>query len=113
MTRKRIAIACQGGGSQCAFIAGALKSLFAHGIHRRYEITGLSGTSCGAIPGAPPRGGLLEQARGSRRPIEDRIVALWQDLSAQTPQELLLDNVCIQGLRFVETGLIPSFATSP
>ena len=31
MNRKRIAIACQGGGSQCAFIAGALKTLFARG----------------------------------------------------------------------------------
>jgi len=32
MRRKRIAIACQGGGSQCAFVAGALKALFAHRV---------------------------------------------------------------------------------
>ena len=41
---KRIAIACQGGGSQCAFVAGALKTLFNRRIEERFKIVGLSGT---------------------------------------------------------------------
>jgi NTE family protein len=44
--RKRVAIACQGGGSHTAFTAGALKRLLADA---RYEVVALSGTSGGAI----------------------------------------------------------------
>lgn len=45
---KRVAIACQGGGSHSAFTAGALKRLLAEQCGR-YEIVALSGTSGGAI----------------------------------------------------------------
>src|SRR3954462_15059789 len=113
MRRKRIAIACQGGGSQCAFVAGALKGLFAQDVQRRFEIVGLSGTSGGAITAGLAWSGLLLQARGDRRPIEDRIIACWKDLSAQTPQEIFFDHFCIQSLRLMERGLLPSFASSP
>ncbi|MFY9664301.1 MAG: hypothetical protein WAL67_16230 [Candidatus Cybelea sp.] len=46
--KTKIAIACQGGGSQAAFTAGALQALFEAGIADRFEITALSGTSGGA-----------------------------------------------------------------
>lgn len=52
MAKKRIAIACQGGGSQCAFVAGALKTLFGRGVQDRFKIVGLSGTSGGALTAA-------------------------------------------------------------
>ena len=45
---KRVAIACQGGGSHSAFTAGALKRLLTE-ERNRYEIVALSGTSGGAI----------------------------------------------------------------
>lgn len=49
---RRVAIACQGGGSHTAFTAGALKKLLkekgAEG-HDDYEIVALSGTSGGAV----------------------------------------------------------------
>ena len=80
MDRKRIAIACQGGGSQCAFIAGALKVLFARGIQERFEIVGFSGTSGGALTAAVAWYGLLKRAHGDRTPPEDRVLALWKDL---------------------------------
>ena len=76
MTRKRIAIACQGGGSQCAFIAGALKTLFARGVQERFEIVGFSGTSGGALTAAVAWYGLLKRAHGDRTPPEDRVIAL-------------------------------------
>jgi NTE family protein len=47
MSRTRVAIACQGGGSQCAFVAGALETLLANGIQHRYQIVGLSSALIG------------------------------------------------------------------
>jgi len=75
MDRKRIAIACQGGGSQCAFVAGALDTLFENQIHHRYELVGLSGTSGGALTAAMAWFGLLKEAAGDRTPISERVLA--------------------------------------
>jgi NTE family protein len=111
--RKRIAIACQGGGSQCAFVAGALKALFKAGIDERFNVVGLSGTSGGALTAALAWKGLLLKAHGDRTPIEDRIIACWKDLSAQTPQEMALDSLCTQFVRMAEHGFIPTYAQSP
>jgi NTE family protein len=113
MARTRIAIACQGGGSQCAFVAGALKRLLDQGIQHRYKIVGVSGTSGGAINAALTWAGLLQQARGDETPVGDRLIACWKDLSAQTPLEILFDRSSIEMLRLTEQGLLPSIATSP
>jgi len=113
MSRRRIAIACQGGGSQCAFVAGALDALFAHEIHDRYEIVGLSGTSGGAITAAVAWQAMLKRAHGDRTPIGEPIKALWEDLSARTPLEIVLDKVCIDTVRLIEHGALPSVAMSP
>ena len=45
--RKRVAIACQGGGSHTAFTAGGLKGLLRSGLPE-HEVVALSGTSGGA-----------------------------------------------------------------
>jgi NTE family protein len=113
MNGKRIAIACQGGGSQCAFVAGALNALFAQKVHERFRIVGLSGTSGGAFTAALGWIGLLKWAQGDQTPIGDRIIACWKDLSAQTPQEIALDRVSIESVRLVESGMLPSIASSP
>lgn len=113
MRRKRIAVACQGGGSQCAFVAGALKTLFAEGVHSRYRIVGLSGTSGGALTAALGWVGLLKQAQGDPTSIADRILACWKDLTAQTPFEVFMDGFLVQLVRLIEGGFLPSFATSP
>src|SRR5258706_10061433 len=113
MNRKRVAIACQGGGSQCAFVAGALKTLLAQRVQDRFQIVGLSGTSGGAITAALGWAGLLKQAHGDPTAIDESIVAFWKDLSAQTPMEIWLDASCIQLLRLVEPGLLPSYASNP
>src|SRR5579883_2921846 len=113
MTEKRIAIACQGGGSQCAFVAGALKALFARRIQDRYRIVALSGTSGGAFTAALAWQGLLLEARGDRTPVEDRIIACWRDLTAQTRVEIAVDAASVQLMRQVQSGLLPSIARSP
>src|SRR3954452_15873430 len=113
MDRKPIAIACQGGGSQCAFVAGALDALFAERVQHRYKVVGLSGTSGGALTAALAWEGLLREARGERVVLQDRIIDCWKDLSAQTPIEIFMDGLCTQMLRLTEHGLLPSMATSP
>lgn len=113
MDRRRVAIACQGGGSQCAFVAGALKALFAARIQDRYEIVGLSGTSGGAFTAALAWAGLLKQSHGDPTPIEDAILACWADLTAQTSREMGFDFVSVELLRMIERGALPSFAMSP
>jgi predicted patatin/cPLA2 family phospholipase len=45
--KTKIAIACQGGGSQTAFTAGALKALCEARIADEFEIVSMSGTSGG------------------------------------------------------------------
>ena len=46
---RRVAIACQGGGSHTAFTAGVLKRLLGADELGGYEVVGLSGTSGGAV----------------------------------------------------------------
>jgi NTE family protein len=48
---RRVAIACQGGGSHTAFTAGVLKKLLKEKVEgeHNYEVVALSGTSGGAI----------------------------------------------------------------
>jgi NTE family protein len=111
--RKRIAIACQGGGSQCAFVAGVLKTFFARAIDERVQIVGLSGTSGGGLTAALAWIGLLQKARGDRTPIEDRIVSCWRDLSAQSYREIAFDTWCTQFVRLAERGFLPTIASSP
>ena len=60
---KRVAIACQGGGSHSAFTAGALKRLLAED-RERYEVVALSGTSGGAICALLVWYALLKNDRG-------------------------------------------------
>lgn len=113
MEPKRIAIACQGGGSQCAFVAGALKTLLANGVQRRYRIVGLSGTSGGAVTAALAWVGLLKQAQGDPTPVSDRILAFWEDMTAKSPPEIVLDNTCVQLIRLFESGFMPGLVSSP
>src|SRR3954452_22072257 len=108
MDRKRIAIACQGGGSQCAFVAGALKALFNNGIDQRYHIVGLSGTSGGALTAAVAWMGLLEHPHSDGTAIADRIIACWNDLTAQSPQEIAFDRTCTELMRLTGRGVLPS-----
>lgn len=59
--QKKIAIACQGGGSHTAFAAGVLTRLLEEGIDERYQLVGLSGTSGGAICATAAWYGLLKK----------------------------------------------------
>ena len=100
--RKRLAIACQGGGSQTAFTAGVLKKLFEGGVHEKYQIVGLSGTSGGAICALLAWYGLLKAAKGSTEPIYKGLVDFWKDNTATLPWEQFLNDSFIQSRRMSE-----------
>lgn len=88
--RRRIAIACQGGGSHTAFTAGVLKGLLGDGaVRSHHEIVGLSGTSGGAICALLAWYGLADD--DDERPGQ-LLDEFWNDNSATAPHEQLLNT---------------------
>lgn len=108
-TRPKIAIACQGGGSQTAFTAGALKALCESGIDRDFEVVGISGTSGGAICAT-----LLWYAfMKGERPVWTRLMDFWRENTAQGPMEHAINHFIVESARAVNAGLMPAFQMSP
>jgi NTE family protein len=87
---KRVAIACQGGGSHTAFTAGVLKRLLrAEEVFKHYEVVGLSGTSGGAVCALLAWDNLL---RGDRAGAAEALDAFWRDNSATAPHEQIINS---------------------
>jgi len=105
----RIGIACQGGGSQTAFTAGVLKGLFEEGVHERFDIVSLSGTSGGAICATLAWYGLMKR---EARPWT-RMMEFWHENTAQTPAEEAFNRYVVESLRTVNRGQLPQFNFSP
>jgi NTE family protein len=87
--RKRVAIACQGGGSHTAFTAGVLKRLLRDDEVAGHDVVGLSGTSGGAICALLAWYGLAGPGRVSAGELLD---AFWEDNSANSPYEQVLNS---------------------
>lgn len=113
MSKLKVAIACQGGGSQTAFTAGVLKSFFEREVQKDWTITSFSGTSGGAVCSILAWYGMLRAAQGDKTPISNRLAEFWSELSAQHPEELTLENWTSSYLRMVERGMFPHFEMSP
>ncbi|MCW3480390.1 patatin-like phospholipase family protein [Neisseriaceae bacterium JH1-16] len=109
MTKRKIAIACQGGGSQTAFTAGALKALFEGGLARHFEVVSLSGTSGGALCAM-----LIWYAlfKGDDY-VPSRLLKFWVDNTAQTDAELQFNHYLVESLRATNKGQLPQFNVSP
>jgi NTE family protein len=104
-----IAIACQGGGSQTAFTAGVLQGLFDAGIQDEFDIMSLSGASGGAVCAA-----LVWYAiKRGERPVTKRLMAFWQDNTAQTPGERALNDLVVESVRMVNRGMMPILQLGP
>ena len=86
---KRVAIACQGGGSHTAFTAGVLKKFLRSEEFKRYEVVGLSGTSGGAVCALLAWHNLL---RGDGSGAAEALDAFWRDNSATAPHEQLVNS---------------------
>jgi NTE family protein len=87
--RKRVAIACQGGGSHTAFTAGVLKKLLRTEELNRYEVVGLSGTSGGAVCALLAWHNLL---RGDGAGAAEALDDFWRDNSATAPHEQIVNH---------------------
>jgi NTE family protein len=107
--KTKIAIACQGGGSQTAFTAGVLKGLFEEGVHEDFDIVSLSGTSGGSICAALAWYSLLRKDPEPWR----RIIDFWDENTAQSPAELAFNKLMVDSLRAVSQGKAPQYNISP
>ena len=92
---RRVAIACQGGGSHTAFTAGALKKLLKE--KHDYEVVALSGTSGGSICALLAWYGLL--MNDTNKAVE-LLESFWRDNSANSRWDRLLNDWLLQTNRF-------------
>ncbi len=113
MMKKKIAIACQGGGSQTAFTSGVLQQLFSSGVQSSHEIVALTGTSGGALNAALAWYGMLQNAAGDSTPVHTRIENFWNELKASGPMEQWLDYIATHVMRAMGAGHLPKFENSP
>ena len=109
MSRLKIAIACQGGGSQTAFTAGALKTLCEEQIGQDFDVVGISGTSGGAVCATL----LWYSYLKGERPIWTRMMEFWKDNTAQGAIEHAINQFIVGSLRLVNSGMMPTFQISP
>ncbi|HEX7627516.1 MAG TPA: patatin-like phospholipase family protein [Candidatus Methanoperedens sp.] len=84
----KIAIACQGGGSHTAFTAGVLKRLLRE-EEKKFEITALSGTSCGSICALLAWYGLLMKDKNEAIHLLDNF---WEDNSVSSIWDMMVNN---------------------
>jgi len=109
MPKTKIAIACQGGGSQTAFTAGALKALYESNIRDEFEIVSISGTSGGAVCAAL----VWFAAEIDETPIWQRLLRFWKDNTAQGWFEQAFNHFVVGSLRMANVGLLPTLQLSP
>lgn len=127
---KRIAIACQGGGSHCAFTGGVLTALLRQvrvddSSRERpllirvggqdCQIVGLSGTSGGAISAYLGWVDLLRLRSGQTRGETLAVARFWDGVAAQffaLPPSDLLSNLVQVSLASLE-GVLPLLASTP
>lgn len=103
---RRIAIACQGGGSHTAFTAGVLKRLLQE-QNQDFEIVALSGTSGGAICALLAWYGLITHDP------EAAIAGLdgfWRDISAHTVWDQYLNASLVSLFRFQSIVPVPEIS---
>jgi NTE family protein len=100
---RKIAIACQGGGSHAAFTAGVLHALL--GIEQPdFEIVALSGTSGGAVCASLVWSGLVSGKADARLEAQRRLVGFWRDLEASWPADWCI-NACAVAFARLPVGL--------
>lgn len=108
MTKPKVAIACQGGGSHTAFTAGALESLLP-AVVDDYELVGISGTSGGAMCATAAWYGLCND--GVDRAIE-KLDGLWFDIAASDPVDRVTNTALTNYSRLANRG-VPVPSVSP
>jgi NTE family protein len=109
VARIKVAIACQGGGSQTAFTAGVLKALCDANVEDEFQVVGASGTSGGALCATLVWYSLCK----GEKPTWRRLIDFWRDNTAQTLVEQTVNTAAVTWLRLANRGLLPTYQTSP
>jgi NTE family protein len=100
---RRVAIACQGGGSHTAFSAGVLQGLLKN-LPPEVQIVALSGTSGGAICAALAWDGLV---RGAPDRAVRQLRSFWDATAANEPWDALIDMALMHALAIREIWAVP------
>jgi NTE family protein len=103
-SQRRVAIACQGGGSHTAFTAGVLGRLLTADEFDEHELVGLSGTSGGAVCAALAWSALLDD---DRRDSKARLDGFWGDNAAAGPVEMAINAWMLWATTLQSVGLLP------
>jgi NTE family protein len=103
--RRRVAIACQGGGSHTAFTAGVLRRLFDAPEIDEYDLVGLSGTSGGAVCALLAWTALRD---GDRHEARARLDGFWAENAASTPIDMAANAWLMWAATLQSTGWLPS-----
>jgi NTE family protein len=95
--KKRVAIACQGGGSHTSFTACVLQGLLAN-LPSDVDVVALSGTSGGAICATLAWEGLV---RGDRPRAIQKLRDFWEATAARNPWDAIMNQlmISVQSLR--------------
>lgn len=109
MPKTKIALACQGGGSQTAFTAGALKTLCQARLGEEFEFVSISGTSGGAVCATL----LWYSFMKGERPVWERMMRFWEENTAQGPIEHAINRFIVESVRLVNAGMMPTLQLSP
>jgi NTE family protein len=102
--QRRVAIACQGGGSHTAFTAGVLSRWLRDGEPDGVRVVGFSGTSGGAVCAT-----LAWRAFVAGDPADAprRLRGYWADTAADTPAELAANAGLVWTSVLQNIGLVP------
>lgn len=113
MEKKKVAIACQGGGSQTAFTAGVLSALINQKAFDQYELVSISGTSGGAVCASLLWYSMLVAEADSTALSDERLLGFWRDNSTQTALERSMNDSTVALARMVGRGTLPEFQLGP
>ncbi|HET7478901.1 MAG TPA: patatin-like phospholipase family protein [Rubrobacteraceae bacterium] len=103
---RRVAIACQGGGSHTAFTAGVLKKLLTE-KRDRHEVVALSGASGGAICALLSWYALLTDGAGRAVELLD---SFWAENSANSYWDMVLNDLFVESSRLQGTVALPEIS---
>lgn len=106
---RRVAIACQGGGSHAAFAAGVLMELLEPHNFRRIELVALSGTSGGAVCASLAWSGLVRPGGGPAA-AGAALAAFWNEVSAQDPVDAAVNFWSVSLARLPITWEVSPYA---
>lgn len=108
--RKRIAIACQGGGSHAAFTAGVLRELLGEANRDKFDLVALSGTSGGAMCAALVWSGLVGDGHDT---AIARLDAFWDDVEARDPLDMVVNDWAVALAHLSLTAEISPYTYQP